>query len=95
MSNIVKRLIELSEAKHNDLSVALEAAEEIKNLRRALIPFAELWLYPDDLGFEYAEDIRADIDWDEDANDMQTQDYFILRQHIKIARNAIERTEDK
>ena len=63
--------------------------QEVGRLLEALRPLATLWLYPDDLGFEEASDIREDPDWDEDANDMQTDDQFILRKHIRAARDLV------
>lgn len=63
--------------------------EENARLREALKPFGQIFLYPDDLGFEASEDIRADVDWDEDANEMQTENVFVLRRDIRAARAAI------
>ena len=73
-----------------------DAADEIERLRAALRPFAKLFMYPDDLGFEAALDIREDPDWDEDANDMQSENCFVLRRDIKAARAALagEKTND-
>ncbi len=79
---------------HGDFLV--EVREEIERLRaenarlrEALRPLATLWLYPDDIGLKEASDIREDPDWDEDANDMQTDDQFILRKHIRAARDLV------
>jgi hypothetical protein len=69
--------------------VAEEAAAEIEKLRAALQPLAKLFLFPDDLGFEAALDIKSDQDWDDDANDMQTEGVFILRRYIRAARAAL------
>ena len=68
----------------------------IEKLEAALRPFANLFLYPDDLGFEASLDIKEDPDWDDDANDMQTEDCFVLRRSIKAARTALkwEKTND-
>lgn len=66
-----------------------EAAAEIERLRAALRPFSELFLYPDDFGFEDSLDIKEDPDWDDDANDMQTEKCFVLRRSIKAARAAL------
>lgn len=71
-------------------SLLNEAAAEIERLRAALEPFASLFLFPEDLAFEYAEDIRADADWDEDSNDAQTDNVFVLRRDIRRARAALE-----
>jgi len=65
--------------------------EENERLREALKPFADLFLYPDDLGFEHSEDIRSDPDWDDDANDMQSEETFVLRRDIRRARFAIQK----
>ena len=63
--------------------------KENARLREALKPFAGLFLYPYDLGFEHSEDIRSDPDWDDEANDMQSEDVFVLRRDIRRARAAI------
>ena len=63
--------------------------EKNARLREALQPFAGVFLFPDDLGFEHSEDIRSDPDWDDDANDMQSEDVFVLRRDIRRARAAI------
>jgi chromosome segregation ATPase len=75
---------------HDLLKTCHKQSEEIARLREVLKPFGQLFLYPDDLGFEPSEDIRADIDWDEDANDMQTENVFVLRRDIRAARAAIQ-----
>jgi len=92
MSDIVERLRIFAKFDPDQA----EAADEIERLRaenerlrEALRPLATLWLYPDDLGFEEASDIREDSDWDEDASDMQTDDQFILRKHIRAARDLV------
>lgn len=46
-------------------------------------------LISDDLGFEHAEDIRSDPDWDDVANDVQSEEAFVLRRDIRRAREAI------
>jgi hypothetical protein len=70
-----------------------EAADEIERLREALRPFAKLNLWPDDLGFEVSEDIKADEDWCDDANDARADDQWIKRGDIRAARAALK--EDK
>jgi len=80
------------EASHTN-TVEWKAAAEIERLQSALEPFSKLFLYPDDLGFEAAEDIRADQDWDEDDNDMQTAIVFVLRRDIRRARVALEQNK--
>ena len=72
-----------------------EAAERIEKLEAALRPFAVLFLYPNDLGFEPALDIREDPDWDEDANDVQSENCFVLRRDIKAARAALGEKKDE
>lgn len=63
---------------------------ENEKLRDALKPFSSLFLYPDDLGVEHAEDIRSDPDWDDDANDMQPENVFVFRGDIRRIRAAIQ-----
>jgi hypothetical protein len=72
-----------------DAEELANAANEIERLRAALRPFARMFLYPDDLGFEASSDIKEDPDWDNDANDMQTENCFVLRRDIKRARAAL------
>ena len=63
---------------------------ENEKLRAALCPLAGVFLYPDDLGFEASSDIKEDLDWDDDANDMNTENVFVLRRDIRRARAALE-----
>ena len=63
---------------------------EVEKLRAALCPLAGVFLYPDDLGFEASSDIKEDLDWDDDANDMNTENVFVLRRDIRRARAALE-----
>lgn len=74
-----------------DVEAFVAASDEIRLLREALKPFSELFLYPDDLGDEHAEDIRSDADWNDDANDMQTEDVFVLRRDIRRARELCKK----
>lgn len=80
------------------LTKAADAIERLEadnaRLREALEPFSQLFLYPDDFGFEHSEYIRGDEDWDEYANDMCTQEVFVLRRDIKKARAALEKQHD-
>lgn len=96
--DIVVRLRDISPGP-SELLLALgdEAADEIERLRAALRPFANLFLYPDDLGFEASLDIKEDPDWDDDANDTQTENCFVLRRSIKAARTALagEKTDER
>jgi hypothetical protein len=71
------------------------AALEVENeeLRAALCPLAGVFLYPDDLGFEASSDIKEDLDWDDDANDMNTENVFVLRRDIRRARAALSASQ--
>jgi|GEM_PF-4785454 len=88
--DLVKRLRDLAQAKHDDLSIGDEAADRIAELEKALRPLSEMFLYPDDLGFETAEDIKSDPDWCSDANDLKHENLFVLRRDIRKARAALE-----
>ena len=92
MADIVKRLrnweqVDIVDA-HEDGALYNAAADEIERLREALKPFAEKFLYPDDTG--YADEMRAEEDWSEEANDSQVDDWLIERRWIRKARNAME-----
>lgn len=63
---------------------------EIERLRKALEPLAQHYLWPDDLGEEFASLIRSDDDWSEEANEDADSDVFIKRKHIRAARHALE-----
>lgn len=95
MNDLKTQLRQLSEAKISDLSIAADAADLIDALVEALIPLARTFLYPDDLGFETSDDIKADPDWCDDANDATSQETFILRKDIRRARKVIEMAELK
>ena len=69
------------------------AVDEIERLREALRPFAKIFLYPDDIGFEMALDIREDVDWCEDANNQNTENVFVKRGDIRTARKALREKE--
>lgn len=69
-------------------------AKRIAKLEAALMPFSIIWLYPDDLGLEQANNIRSDEDWNEPENEMQPEETFILRRDIRIARKALEKGDD-
>lgn len=58
--------------------------------RAALMPFSELYLWPDDAGQLIAERVRAREDWDEAANDEKSNAFCILRGEIRAARKALE-----
>ena len=62
--------------------------EKVERLREALKPFAEKFLYPDDTG--YADELRAEEGWSEEANDSQVDDWLIERRWVRKARNAME-----
>lgn len=94
MTDIVKRLRECSS---DEAYLSRQAADEITRLRaenerlqEALCPLAGMFLYPDDLGFEASSDIKEDLDWDDDANDMNTENVFVLRRDIRRARAAMQ-----
>lgn len=89
MSDLVKKARELG-GFSPEAELCSLMADEIVALQNALRPLAKLFLYPDDLGFEQAADIREDPDWDEDANDMETDDFFLLRRDIRRARKLLK-----
>lgn len=85
----------------SDLDAAIrernEARAEVERLTRernearaALKPFSELYLWPDDAGRLIAERVRSHEDWDEVANDEESNPYCILRGEIRAARKALE-----
>ena len=86
--NLVERLREKA-FRTETYELLEDAADRIEKLESALRPFANLFLYPDDLGFEASLDIKEDPDWDDDANDTQTENCFVLRRSIKAARTAL------
>ena len=88
--DLVASLKAMAAARHDDLSVALDAADYIERLRAALKPFAQLFLYPDDIGDDAAQDLRSDPDWSEVHNDMEADDLYVKRGHIRDARNALK-----
>lgn len=69
-------------------NLTAEIVAENERLREALKPFAEKFLFPDDTG--YADEMRAEEDWSEEANDSQVDDWLIERRWIRKARNAME-----
>ena len=78
--------------------LALEATidrleDQNERLREALKPFSELFYYPDDFGEYTSKSVREDEDWNEEANDEETSDYFIKRLWIKKARAALKEKE--
>ena len=92
MTEIVKRLrnweqVDIVDA-HEDGALYNAAADEIERLREALRPFAEKFLFPDDTG--YADELRAEEGWSEEANDSQVDDWLIERRWVRKARNAME-----
>jgi hypothetical protein len=94
MTDIVTRLYVLRSYEDGVEDLAEEAAKTIELLISALRPFAGMFLYPDDLGFEASLDIKEDPDWDNDANNMQTENCFVLRRDIKRARAALKEKTD-
>lgn len=96
--DIVSSLRAMAEARHDDLSLASEAADNIERLRAyiemlraALGPFAKLFLFPDDIGDDAAQDLRSDPDWSEVHNDMEADDLFVKRGDIRAARYALRK----
>jgi hypothetical protein len=82
--------LKMAAARNDDLSVALDAVDYIERLRAALKPFAQLFLFPDDIGKDTAQDFRSDPDWSEAHNDMTADDLYVKRGHIRAARNALK-----
>ena len=68
---------------------AIKASARIAELEAVLKPFADLWVFPDDLGPEAEEIIRCDPDWDEEANDRTKEDVMVFRGDIRAARAAL------
>lgn len=108
--DIVSSLKAMAAARHDDLSVASEAADHIERLqahiellRNALAPFANLPLFPDNLGEDNARHVRCNYNWSELENDQKaaleclpgsgslvSDDFIIKRGHIRAARNAMK-----
>ena len=88
--DLIASLRSLAAAKHDDLSVAADAADEIERLRASLKPFAQLYLWPDDLGEDMATLLRSEADWCEATNEDADSDVFIKRKYIRAARKALE-----
>lgn len=79
---------------HDDRGYLLGEIERLTRerdaARAALQPFSELYLWPDDAGRLIAERERAREDWDEAANDAESNEYGITRGDIRAARKALE-----
>lgn len=71
----------------------IKMQKENARLREALKPFSELFYYPDDFGEYTSKYAREDEDWNEEANDEESSDYFIKRLWIKTARAALKEKE--
>lgn len=67
--------------------LALVPSARIDALEKALRPFAEKFLYPDDTG--YTDETRAGEDWDETANDETMDEVWIKRKWVRNARAAL------
>ncbi len=63
---------------------------EVERLRASLKPFAQLYLWPDDLGEDMAALLRSEADWCEATNEDADSDVFIKRRYIRAAREALE-----
>lgn len=72
-------------AEIDDLRALLADAE------KALKPFAEKFIVPDDWGEESAADYRADEDWNEAENNATLDDVWVQRGWIRAAREVIAR----
>lgn len=87
----VERLQGLLKGLGRDMAEEIERlTRELNEARAALKPFSELYLWPDDTGRLLAERVRAREDWDEEANDDESNAYCILRGYIRAARKALE-----
>lgn len=64
---------------------------KIEQLREALRPFAEKFLWPDDSG--YANELRMDEEWDEKFNEEAEDDVWVKRKWIRQARAALKEIE--
>jgi len=99
ITELVKRLLgypEIDECEEAADALEAQAKEiavkdaRISELEAALKPFADLWVFPDDLGPEEEETIRCDPDWDEEVNDRTKEDVRVLRGDIRKARAALK-----
>lgn len=92
MTDIVNRLLteNTMHGYYDSPAIQSEAAKEIIKLRKALEPFAQMYLWPDDRGEDMAQHIRSDVDWCEEANEDADNVVFIKRKYIRIARKALE-----
>lgn len=89
LSIAVDAVIEIEQLRSQVEAVNLLKAE-ITLLRKALEPLAQHYLWPDDLGEDFASLIRSDDDWSEEANEDADSDVFIKRKYIRAARHALE-----
>jgi hypothetical protein len=64
-----------------------KAADEIEQLREALRPFADLYLWPDDS--ECVDYVKTDEDWNDDSNEEKYNEVFICRAWIRKIRNLM------
>lgn len=79
-----------TEAEHWAVREIEKLRAEVERLRASLKPFAQLYLWPDDLGEDMATLLRAEADWCEATNEDADSDVFIKRKYIRAARAALE-----
>ena len=83
----IEELTDLSDA----LMDRIETLEtRIEVLKDALRPLAEKNLYPDDIDGSYAASMRAEDDWNEEANEETLDNCWIARKWVRAARAALE-----
>jgi len=85
--DIVERLRDAKKYSVWDEELYIEAADEIEQLREALRPFADLYLWPDDS--ECVDYVKTDEDWNDDSNEEKYDEVFICRAWIRKIRNLM------
>lgn len=89
MTDIIDRIeLAITLDRRDDLTVLTDARSEIIRLRKALEPFANLYLYPYDIEGQL-EFEKEQLDWSEEENDKVQDDFFITRKAIRNARKAL------
>lgn len=69
--------------------------DKINKLREALKPFADKWLYPDDLMVDFPELLGKDINNLYDRDDEQVEEVWIKRSWIRAAREVLKDIEEE